>query len=153
MKVNRIFAVVFAMALGMFLISASWAFAPATFFAVLSGGNEVSAEGVANAGDQNGRGSATVLIDIDRSTICFGISVTSITTPTAAHIHRGGIGKNGNIVVNLTPPSSGGPGSSSGCVRGVSQSLIRSILDNPSNFYVNVHTGDFPGGAVRGQLF
>ena len=31
-------------------------------------------------------------------------------------------------------------------------SLISEIAQNPAGFYVNVHTSDFPGGAVRGQL-
>jgi hypothetical protein len=34
----------------------------------------------------------------------------------------------------------------------VKRSLIRAILRRPRRFYVNVHTNDFPGGAVRGQL-
>jgi CHRD domain len=49
-------------------------------------------------------------------------------------------------------PESGNPGSSAGCTD-VSRSLIRQIRRNPGRFYVNVHTADFPDGAVRGQLF
>ena len=30
--------------------------------------------------------------------------------------------------------------------------VLRPIVANPAGFYVNVHTGDFPKGAVRGQL-
>jgi hypothetical protein len=26
------------------------------------------------------------------------------------------------------------------------------VLAHPGDYYVNVHTADFPGGAVRGQL-
>ena len=26
------------------------------------------------------------------------------------------------------------------------------ILANPASYYVNVHTGEFPDGAIRGQL-
>jgi hypothetical protein len=29
---------------------------------------------------------------------------------------------------------------------------VQSIVADPASFYVNVHNGDFPGGAVRGQL-
>ena len=151
MKMNPIFVVFVVVAVGLSLTSSSSASPNGTFFAVLSGGNEVSAGGVANAGDQNGGGSATVLVDRDRNTICFAITVTSINPPTVAHIHRGRFGKNGNIVLNLTAPS-GAPGSSSGCIR-VHPTLIQSIMDDPSNFYVNVHTEDFPVGAIRGQLF
>jgi len=31
-------------------------------------------------------------------------------------------------------------------------SILNSILTNPQGFYVNLHTSDSPGGAVRGQL-
>ncbi len=34
----------------------------------------------------------------------------------------------------------------------VTQAEIDAILANPSGFYINVHTTDFPGGAIRGQL-
>jgi hypothetical protein len=39
-----------------------------------------------------------------------------------------------------------------GCNENVKGSLIRQIARNPRGFYVNVHTEDFPGGAVRGQV-
>jgi CHRD domain len=120
-------------------------------FAVLLGGNEVSATGDANAGDPDGRGSATVIID--GTTLCFGILVDGIDTPTAAHIHRNVAGLNGPIVVPLTHPSTGDPGASSDCLSGLDKRLLTEIQSRPSAFYVNVHTEQFPAGAVRGQLF
>ena len=42
-------------------------------------------------------------------------------------------------------------GVSSGCTT-TAQTLIDEILANPANFYLNVHTTDFPAGAVRSAL-
>ena len=121
-------------------------------FAVLLGSKEVSpTTGKKNAGDRNGRGAATALIEGNQ--LCFGIVVRNLdTAPNAAHVHRGRPSVNGPIVIPLTRPDGGDPGSSSGCTD-ISSSLARQIRRNPSRFYVNVHTEDFPGGAVRGQLF
>ena len=44
----------------------------------------------------------------------------------------------GDIVVPLEPP--GEEGAFAGCVSGVDQELIEAIIQNPSGYYVNVHT-------------
>jgi hypothetical protein len=123
------------------------------FFAVLNGGNEISPAGAANAGDPNGFGTAHVMF-AGSGQLCFGISVQGIATPTVAHIHEAEAGTNGPIVVLLTPaPAAGNPGSSSNCLSGISGALLNRIRNTPGNFYINVHNGQFPAGAMRGQLF
>jgi CHRD domain-containing protein len=125
-------------------------------FAVLLGGNEVSNPGGdANAGDLNAYGGVTMIFrGID--TICFGIVVANLDTPTAAHIHSGKAGVNGGILVNLGAPDGGNPGSTSNCITDPSPAFVdavRAIKNNPALFYVNVHSIAFPNGGLRGQLF
>jgi hypothetical protein len=120
-------------------------------FAVLLGRNELAGDPLRKgAGDADGRGASNVTID--GTSVCFGISVTNISTPIAAHIHQGKRNENGPIVVTLVHPATGDPGASSGCVQ-ASADLAAAIQRHPRRYYVNVHTGDFPGGAIRGQLF
>ena len=118
-------------------------------FAVLTGRNEVDANNRRGAGDPDGRGSFTAIVDGNQ--LCFGITVTNLDPPTAAHIHKARRNRNGAIVVPLTQPTGGNPGASSACVT-VDPVLARAILKNPHKYYANVHTATFPGGAVRGQL-
>lgn len=119
-------------------------------FAVMNGDKEVSAEGDRGAGDRNGGGSFSALFDGNQ--LCYGMAVKNIENPVAAHIHRGSRRAAGPVVVPLDQPTTGDPGSSSDCVE-VGRRLARAIRRNPGDFYVNVHTADFPNGAVRGQLF
>ena len=100
--------------------------------------------------DPDGMGGFTAIIDGGQ--LCYGLTVTNIDAPIGAHIHRGNAGENGPVVIPLTPPSSGDPGSSSGCVTPSNPAVLEEILRRPSQFYVNVHTGAFPGGAIRDQL-
>jgi hypothetical protein len=153
MQTKYFVAIAFAIAITTLAFNPLWAAQPQTYFAVLSGGNEPSDEGTSAVGDPNGFGSATILVDSDRGMLCFAITVQNVATPAAAHIHRNTAGKNGDIVVGLTAPTSGAPGASSGCISGVNKNLLNSIKNGPGGFYVNVHTGEFPAGAVRGQLF
>ena len=121
-------------------------------FATLNGGNEVSAGGAANQGDLDGFGSATVTLAADNLSVCFAIIVIGIDAPTLAHIHVGKAGTAGPIKVTLAPPGAGNPGTSSGCVAAAA-TTVKAIRATPSNYYVNVHTGSFSLGALRGQLF
>jgi hypothetical protein len=120
-------------------------------FAVLTGRKEIDADGHRGAGDLNGRGSFTAIVDGDQ--LCFGITVKNLgAAPVAAHIHGPARpNQNAPVLVPLTAPSGGDPGASSGCVT-VDSGVAQAILKNPRKYYANVHTSQFPGGAVRGQL-
>lgn len=122
------------------------------FHANLNGGNEIDSLGYAAAGDADGYGAALIIF-AGNGRICFAIAVHSIGTPNAAHIHKEVAGQNGPISVTLTEPDAGNAGTSSGCVSGISASLLNDIRKSPNNYYINVHTSDRPNGSVRGQLF
>jgi hypothetical protein len=115
---------------------------PGALVATIKGSSEVG------GGDDDAYGAFTAIRDGD--TLCYGIVVANLGDPTQAHIHLGAAGKNGDPVVTLRAPSSGDPGTSAGCIDSVSG--LDNIFGNPSQYYVNVHTSDFPNGAARGQL-
>ncbi len=120
--------------------------------AILLGGNEcVGAPPTCAQGDPDAFGTATITLPTS-SMICFSILVDNVDPPSAAHIHTGGATVNGAIVVPLAPPASGNPGASSGCVA-TPAGFVNKLLSNPASFYVNVHTGVYPSGAMRGQVF
>jgi hypothetical protein len=126
------------------------------FFAILDGEHEIpdadpDGYGTFSGGFRDLTGTST--------SFCWGLTVFKIGTPTAAHIHAGGPGTaNGPIRIALSPiPTSGLSGRSSNCQNvpdTQANAIKQSVAANPTAaFYVNVHTGAFPGGAVRGQLF
>lgn len=110
----------------------------------LTGGTEVP-----GPGDPDGSGSATIRPQEAKGEICYELSVAGIGEATAAHIHKGAAGTAGPARVTLMPPATG---SSNGCATGVNPVLIKRMLANPANFYLNVHNKEYPKGAVRGQL-
>lgn len=129
------------------------------FTAQLDGASEVppvatQATGVA-AFDLQGSG--------QNRSILYRLGARNIDHVFAAHIHVGCVGENGPIVVTLF---SGGP---TGPVRGnfASGEITSSDLEGPlagrnlgalirrmndGCTYVNVHTTEFPGGEIRGQI-
>lgn len=121
-----------------------------TFTTNLTGEAEVTAEGVPNQGDLDGSGQATITINRGQGEICWSIEVEDITLPAiAAHIHVGPPTTTGAVVVTLSPPDA--DGASSGCTS-VERELAKTIAKEPAAYYVNVHTTDYPAGALRGQL-
>lgn len=115
----------------------------ASFVTALSGAGESPA-----AGSPTGGGVAQVTIS--GTTVVYTLIVQGLaSTPTAAHIHRGLLGASGPVVVPFPTPFVSGV--SSGTTT-ITPQLAGEILSNPSGFYVNVHTVEFPGGAVRGVL-
>ncbi|MGS2719109.1 CHRD domain-containing protein [Paraglaciecola aestuariivivens] len=114
------------------------------------------------SGDPNGRGEAYVFgIDNDPFTLCYVLTVDKIQlvpvgSGMAAHIHKGNRGENGPVVAVLAGPEDG---NAADCLTegeaGKFPSGIRvsEILENPQEYYINVHNPDYPAGAIRGQLF
>jgi hypothetical protein len=103
---------------------------------------------VPGPGDPDGTGTATLTVNPGLDQICYELTVSGIAPATAAHIHKGAVTVAGPVVVPLAPPTGG---TSSGCAE-VTRELALAILNNPSDYYVNVHNADFPAGALRGQL-
>lgn len=106
-------------------------------------------------GDPNGFGFAEIKIRAPQGTLCYDISVSRIRLPAiGAHIHQAPEGEPGPVVVTLgnPAPTSDRDGRAVGCVSGLASGLLRNIANHPEDYYVNVHTRDYPGGAIRGQL-
>jgi hypothetical protein len=128
---------------------------PDQLTARLRGANEVP------PADLDGSGQA--FVDIGRTRVCFAVAWANIGAPIFAHIHQGGAGVNGPVVVlffDVPEATPGGPeaelpdtiAAAAGCIGGRDPALLRDIRRHPSAYYVNVHTREFPGGAIRGQL-
>ena len=112
------------------------------FIAQMSGAMEVP------PADPDGTGMARITVNDASNRICTDLEVRNIGTVTAAHIHRGAPGVNGPPVVTLDPPDDN---DSDDCDT-ADDALVDEIRRNPAAFYVNVHTTDYPNGAVRGQV-
>jgi hypothetical protein len=114
------------------------------FRVALAGENETP------AGDPVATGSATIRARAGQAKVCYTLVARDLSSRVvAAHIHRGAAGVAGPVLIPLKTPNASGK--SSGCAK-ASKSLVRAILRRPSSYYVNVHTREFPGGAVRAQL-
>ena len=127
---------------------------PQTLLTARSGGVAITVtmHGVAeqpDPGDPDGVGSATIRLRQGQGRVCYTLAAESIQASNGAHIHKGGADQSGPVVVPFATPNA--QGTSSGCAA-VVRTLVADILRNRSSYYVNVHTGDFPAGAIRAQL-
>jgi len=121
-------------------------------------------------------GQAVFQLSEDGMEIRYRLIVANIENVTASHIHLGGVGVNGMIVVFLAGPFPVGGGRTDGVL--AAATFTKDDLIGPlegqelsvlveamrtGGTYVNVHTndgvdptntgpGDFPGGEIRGQI-
>ena len=126
------------------------------FTTTLSGAQECSnaTPPVCGVGDPDGTGTAKITINPGQRRVCWHITVNNIAAPTRGHIHNAPAGRNGPIVVGFFEPETV---DLDGCTGdepspAFTRELLIDIIQNPQNYYVNVHNADFPGGAIRGQL-
>jgi CHRD domain len=109
---------------------------------------------VPGPGDPDASGFVTLTLNPGQEEICFNLEVSGIPLPAdsaGAHIHVGAAGTAGGVVVALLPAGQPDAPTESGCVSADRETIL-AILQNPENYYVNVHTFEFPNGAIRGQL-
>jgi len=125
--------------------------APAVFLAAgLTGRNEIPVAGGPTVDDPDGRATAVVRIKGDQ--LSYAVRWQNITAPKAFHIHQGAAGTNGGVKIDLLGSDlPAGVQAVTGTVKVTDQALLDSIRTNPAGFYLNLHTAEFPGGAVRGQ--
>lgn len=119
------------------LLSASVAHA-VSFTANLNGAAEVPPNASANSG--------ITKIKINPATGLLSWTTTStipVGSMTGHHIHQANAGANGSVVVGFASYSG---------TQTISTTVAASIIANPANFYVNLHTTPFPGGEIRGQI-
>ena len=115
---------------------------------------ELTAEAeVPNPGPAGATGSAVIVIDDETNEVCFELTIDGLPkgdAVIAAHIHTGAAGVAGGVVVPLftEPPT----GEMTGCVQDVDAGTIAAITADPAAYYVNIHSEQYPDGAVRGQL-
>lgn len=135
------------------LLSSAAQAAVHTYRAELSGANEFDpVSGTLGVGDPDGHGVATITIDSDTDLLSWSVDFHHLAEVTAAHIHTGVAGSNGPVLIPLHLPAGlSGHGNFSGSL-GWFPNAWDVISSGPSDFYVNVHTSDFPAGAIRGQL-
>ena len=112
-----------------------------------------------NASTSESKGHAQIKV-LEDGTMEFVITVNnrSDETFTRAHIHKGAAGVNGPIHWDFLeagdPVASigGQPADLRGVARARAAAVLSDLLAHPDQYYVNVHSTAFPGGAIRGQL-
>jgi CHRD domain len=124
----------------------------ATFTIQLSGAAEVCPTAPGTCGGP-GTGTATITIDRNARTLCYTLSTQNVALPLlAAHIHVAPVGQAGPVVIPLFTQAVNATTVGPTCLTGLDKNLLKAIIRNPQNYYVNVHNAPFPNGAIRGQL-
>jgi hypothetical protein len=154
------------------------AFEVTSRFSIEADALQVVADGEPAAGEPGATGTWDLRMDEELNLICYAIELDGVSgdyeSPalTATHIHEGEVGVAGPAPVafaNPVPIDDSDPDGlrrSSGCVDAGAASFpdgamdpdpgvgfqVSDIEDDPSEYYVDTHTEDFPAGAVRGQF-
>ena len=113
-----------------------------------------------------GRGLAGYLVTSNSGTLYYSLeAVDTSSTITAAHIHLGGPGQNGEVVVDLCGAGGAPACATSGVIATgtiTGSSLVGPLAGHPlgdlvvamtaGGTYTNVHTANFADGELRGQV-
>jgi hypothetical protein len=117
----------------------------------LRGANEVPVQGGPAVGDKDG--AALEFIKVKGDKVSVAVTWRGTGGPTMLHIHQGAKGTNGGVKIDFTKLLGRIKGHHVvGTVKVKDAALLERLKNDPGAFYANLHTAEFPGGAVRGQL-
>jgi hypothetical protein len=115
------------------------------FHAVLNGAQEVPDV------DTSATGTGTVVVSADESTIFVKVSFSGLSTPAVdAHIHVGPPDEDGGVVFPLSFPSATSTSVPMTATFSVTPAQLVDL--RAGNWYFNIHSGNHPGGEIRGQI-
>ena len=124
------------------LLTPATAFAaPLKLVAVLTGAGETA------GGDPKAVGGFKVEMDPETNDFCYSLWADKGVKPTMAHVHSGAAASDGPPLATLDLTGK----TNDACIA-IDKVKLQPIADNPALFYVNIHTAEFPKGAMRGQL-
>ncbi|MBW4618313.1 MAG: CHRD domain-containing protein [Cyanosarcina radialis HA8281-LM2] len=109
-------------------------------------GNSLSAK--LTGSESKGSGAAVVTLFKSDEKLCYKVTVSGLDAVTKAGIYKGSAGDSGTEVVAFKSPAAG---MENKCVAAKAD-VLDAITQNPSGYYVSVHTKKYPKGAIRGQL-
>jgi Cu/Zn superoxide dismutase len=128
------------------LSSAAPAYADQRFYATLTGAQQVPPVSTA------GTGIGTVLLNTAETQITVNMSFTGLTSnANAAHIHGpAAVGSNAAVLFPFTSV----PAATSGSIPQQTFAITAGQVTDlkAGNFYFNIHSDNFPGGEIRGQI-
>lgn len=115
------------------------------FATVLTGQAEI--DGGLETADMDGTGTALIYVNHGQRRVCWEfVGLANLDTLVGAHIHEAPVDESGPVRVPLGTDMTG-------CTpTNLDRARLIDIIQNPQDYYVNIHTNVYPAGAIRGQL-
>ncbi len=114
---------------------------------------QLTAQESVNGGDRDGQGFARLDLDPQQGKACYEITWKNLDgMVTAFHLHAGRRGSEGPHWIDFfNDKNLAGEQTVSDCVTSTREK-IEAVINDPSGYYLQVHTTAFEKGAIRGQL-
>jgi anti-sigma-K factor RskA len=105
-------------------------------------------EEVLSPGPPGANGTAIVDVDAKGGELCYSLTYAGVGQAAMVHIHQGPQGVGGRpVLIDLEVTKNG----DRACVA-AEPVVLQGIVANPADYFANIHTQDYPTGAIRGQL-
>jgi CHRD domain len=112
----------------------------------------VQLTGTANSslyGDPDGKATLKLNLKPNQNEICYELAATGVSGVSTIQIHSGAMDQVGPSVLSFTPATAE---ATKACAT-MEHDRVMDMVRNPENYYAIISNGEFPNGALRGQLF